>query len=125
MRREMYAMRRADGDWFSIEAGGRTRVPVFRSQAGAWRARARNPELMVFRPAPLDGRALDELATADGGRPVGFWLVNEEEPACDLRRGHPLEYVQLATLEGVAELPRRQGAAPRGQGGLNRATAAA
>ena len=80
---------------------------------------------MVFRPPPLDGRALGELATADDGRPVGFWLVDEEDPACDLRRGHPLEYVQLATLEGVAELPRRQGTTPPGQGGLNYASAGA
>ena len=123
MKQVLYAMRRANGDWFSMEMGGRTRVPVFSSRAGAWRARAKNPELMVFRAAPLDGRALDELATADDGRPVGFWLADEEDPACALRRGRPLEYVQLATLEGVCELPRRPGATPPRQGGLSCAPA--
>ena len=126
MKQVMYGMRRANGDWFSMEAGARTRVPVFRSRAGAWRARAKNPELMVFRPAPLDERALGELATADDGRPAGFWLVDEEDPACDLRRGRPLEYVQLAALEGVAELARRDVTTPPpGQGGLNYAPAGA
>lgn len=119
MKQEMYGMRRANGDWFAMDVDGRMRVPVFRSLEGAWRARAKNPELMLFRPAPLNERALEEMATADEGRPVGFWLVDEEDPAALLRRGHPLEYMQLVTLEGVREVPKRSAARPAfRQGGL-------
>lgn len=104
MKQVMYAMRRANGDWFVMEVAGQWRVPVFRSQTGAWRLRAKNPELMLFWPTPLDERALEDLATADNGHPVGFWLVDEEDPAADLRHGHPLEYSQLATLESMRDL---------------------
>ncbi|MDQ3804990.1 MAG: hypothetical protein M3416_14315 [Acidobacteriota bacterium] len=101
MKQVLYAMRRANGDWFALESGGQNRVPVFRTLDGAWRARARNPELMLFRPARIDEKALEELATADGGRPAGFWLVDEEDPATILTRGRPLGFEQLATLEGL------------------------
>jgi len=105
MRRLFYGMRRANGDWFALEVGGRNRVPVLRTNAGAWRARARNQELMLFRPAPVDEKALEELATADEGRPAAFWLVDEEEPAATLAHGRPLDFEQLATLEGASRLP--------------------
>ena len=104
MRQVMYGMRRANGDWFALGAGGRNRVTVFRTPGGAWRARARNPDLMLFRPAPLDEKALEELATADGGRPAAFWLVDEDDPAVILTRGRPLGFEQLATLEGAGRL---------------------
>ena len=106
MRQEFYGMRRADGGWFALEVKGETRVPVFRSPEGAWRARAKNPELLLFRPALLDGRALDDLATADGGRPAAFLVVDEEDTAAVLTHGLPLEFEQLAVLEGASRLPR-------------------
>lgn len=117
MKKVMYAMRRANGDWFAMRVGGQSRVPVFRTSGGAQRAGAKNPELMLFRPVPVDERALEDLATADDGRPAAFWLVDEEDPAALLAHGYPLEFEQLATLEGVGSLPsvvrsdraRRQG----------------
>lgn len=105
MKQVMYAMRRANGDWFTMSVGGRNLVPVFRTPGGARRARAKNPELMLFRPAPLDESALEDLATADDGRPAAFWLVDEEDPAAILTHGHPLEFEQLATLEAARSLP--------------------
>lgn len=120
MRQKMYAMRRANGDWFALEVDGKSRVPVFRSLDEAWRARAHNPELMLFRPALLDEHALEEMATLDEGGTASFWLVDEEDTGADLRRGYPLEYVQLISLEGVRELPKRASRTPdHYQGGLN------
>jgi hypothetical protein len=107
MKQEIYAMRRANGDWFAMNIHGRMHLLVFRSLEGAGRLQKRNPELIVFRPAPLDERALGEIATANDGRPVRFWLVDEEDPAAELKLGRPLEYNQLVTLEGVRELPGR------------------
>ena len=59
---------------------------------------------MLFWPALIEGSVLTEFATADKGKPVRFWLVDEDEPAANLRQGHPLEYLQLATLEGPVEV---------------------
>ncbi len=105
MRQEIFGMRRADGDWFALELEGQRRVLVFRSLAVAWRVRAKNAELMLFWPAPVDERALRECVIANDGHPVSFWLMDEDDPAADLRSGHPLEYLQLATLERIEPSP--------------------
>jgi hypothetical protein len=107
MRREYFGMRRANGDWFAMEIESQRRVLVFRSLDAAWRWRAKNPQLMLFWPVPVDDKALAHFARANDGRPVSFWLIDEDDPAADLRRGHPLEYMQLATLERFAHLPLR------------------
>ncbi len=127
MRRQFYGMRRANGDWFALEVGGQNRVPVFRTLGGAWRARAKNPELMLFRPALLDERALEDLAAADSGRPAAFLVVDEEDPALVLTRGHNLDFEQRAVLEGASRLPRPGtfGRPPLQGGGLGWAGGAA
>jgi hypothetical protein len=107
MKHEVFGMRRANGDWFVLEVDGQRRVLVFRSLVGAWRARAKNDQLMLYWPALVDERALGQFATADDGQPVSFWLVDDEDPVADLRHGHSLEYLQLCTLERLTELPRR------------------
>lgn len=63
---------------------------------------------MLFWPAPIDKSALAHFATADDGRPVSFWLVDEDDPDAELRHGHPLEYMQLCTLERLIDLPMAQ-----------------
>lgn len=92
----MYAMRRANGDWFALEDHGHLRVPVFHSSRGAVQARTRNSGMLLFTPVALDARALKELAPADGGCLVSFWLV--ENPSAKLTSGQPLEHAQLALL---------------------------
>lgn len=104
MKQELFGMRRANGDWFAVDVADARRVALFRSLTEAWRARAKNDELMLFWPAPIEGNVLTEFATADNGKPARFWLVDEDEPAANLLHGHPLEYLQLATLEGPAEV---------------------
>ena len=106
MKQEVFGMRRANGDWFALEVDER-RVLVFRTLMAAWRARAKNDELMLSWPAPVDERALAEFATANDGRSVSFWLMDEDDPAADLRCGHALGYMQLATLERLKDLPLR------------------
>jgi hypothetical protein len=116
MRQEFFGMRRANGDWFAMEVSDQRRVLVFRSLVGAWRARAKNPGLMLFWPAPVDELALAQFATANDGLPVSFWLIDEEDPAADLQYGHPLEYMQLAMLERIPDLPlRTKHRLPQGQ----------
>ena len=103
MKQELFGMRSANGDWFVLDVADARRVVVFRSLAEAWRARAKNDQLMLFWPAPVERNTLTEFATADKGRPVGFWLVDEDS-AANLRQGHPLEYLQLGTLAESPEI---------------------
>ena len=92
----MYAMRRANGDWFAMEKNGHLHVPVFRSRRAALCAHWRNAGMMLFRPAVLDERALKELAPADEACAVSFWLV--DSGGSGRPTGHLLEHAQLALL---------------------------
>ena len=98
----MYAMQRANGDWFALEHRESFRVPVFSSNSDAMQARAFNVEMEVFRPVLLDERALLNLAPADGDRTAHFWLVNKA--SVNMKRGVALDYAQFALLiRGMTE----------------------
>ncbi len=92
----MYAMRRANGDWYAVEKNGHLHVPVFRSRRAALCAHWRDAGMMLFRPAVLDERALQELAPVDEAWAVSFWLVDSR--GARQPTGHPLEHAQLALL---------------------------
>ena len=94
----MYAMQRANGDWFAVEDRGHLRVPVFRSSGEAEAARERNWGMRLFKPGVLSERALTEMAPTGDGCLVSFWLV--QNPSVSLSRGEPLEYSQLILLLG-------------------------
>ena len=68
----MYAMQRANGDWFAMDKGGRLQVPVFHSSWEAMLARVRNWGMQLFKPVLLGERALKDLGTADGGSAARF-----------------------------------------------------
>jgi hypothetical protein len=96
----MYAMQRANGDWFALKMHDGLRVPVFSSSSEAMQARAFNVEMLVFKPALIDERALKDLAPSEGERPRHFWLV--ETSSRNMKRGIALQYEQLALiLRGV------------------------
>ena len=92
---DIYAMQRANGDWFALDDHGRFRVPVFRSSRDAMQARQRNAEMLLFKPVALDARALKEIVPSDGGN-VDFWLA--DDPSVNLKRGRLIEHAQLALL---------------------------
>jgi hypothetical protein len=96
---DLYALRRANGDWFALDAEGAFRVPVFRSSSDAMQARAFNVEMLVFSPVLLDERHLNELGRANSSDTSHFWLV--DQAAVNLKRGHRLEHGQLATFENA------------------------
>src|SRR6266849_5545324 len=58
----IYAMQRANGDWFALEEREKFRVPVFSSNSEAMQARAFNVEMLVFKPVLLDARAQGSCA---------------------------------------------------------------
>lgn len=94
---ELFAMQRANGDWFALDDQGAFRVPVFRSNSDAMQARAFNVEMLVFSPVVLDEIALKDLARENGTGPSHFWLVDQS--AVNLKRGHRIEHAELSKFE--------------------------
>jgi len=92
----IYAMQRANGDWFALGFREGFRVPVFSSNSEAMHARAFNVEMLVFKPVLVDERALSDLAPIEGQRPAHFWLVNDS--CVNMKRGVALQHSQLASL---------------------------
>ena len=92
----VYAMQRANGDWFALEQREGFRVPIFSSNREAMQARVFNVELLVFKPVPLDEHAIKDLAPVEGQRPAHFWLVKD---ACvNMKTGVALQHSELAGL---------------------------
>ena len=89
----LFAMRRANGDWFALDDNGNFRVPVFHNSAAAMVARSRESGMECFRPVLLDEPAFKNLTTTDGGKAC-FWLV--EDPLMELNRGRALDHQELA-----------------------------
>jgi hypothetical protein len=92
----LFAMRRANGDWFALDERGRFRVPLFSSVRGGMMARVSVWGMRLFEPVALDGRALGELVTADGLGETEFWLV--DDPFTSQKRGRLIDRAQLALL---------------------------
>ncbi len=95
----VYAMQRANGDWFALEQREGFRVPIFSSNREAMAARAFNVEMLVFKPVLVDERALKDLAPTEGQRPAHFWLVRDE--CTNMKRGVALLHSELAQLIGA------------------------
>ena len=100
---EIYAMRRANGDWFALEEGGRLCLPVFHSSHDAFMARLRTVEMLLFSPIALDAGLLSEIVGGPGK--VDFCMVNN--PFGSLKNGVPLPHEQLASLIRSAAPERR------------------
>ena len=93
---EIYAMRRANGDWFALEGHGRLRVPLFHSSHDGMMARLRNFGMLLFKPVALDTRLLREIVPVGGGSDVDFCMVND--PFGSLSRGSLVEHAELGLL---------------------------
>ena len=92
----LFAMQRANGDWFALDDRGRFRVPLFSSRQGGLMARVDNWGLRLFKPVALDGHVLGELVPADGVSETDFWLV--DDPFTSLNRGRLIDRAQLSQL---------------------------
>ena len=95
----LYAMQRANGDWFALDDRGRFRVPLFSSRQGGLMARVSNWGLSLFKPVALDARSLADLSPADGVSETDFWLV--DDPFTSLSRGRLIDRAQLSLLMSV------------------------
>ena len=90
--KSLFAMRRANGDWFALDDQGSFRVPIFHSSGQAMVARSRETGMECFRPVELDAAAFKNLTTTDEGKAL-FWLI--ADPLMKLSHGRPLDHKQL------------------------------
>lgn len=93
---DIYAMRRANGDWFAFDDDGRFRVPIFHSSNDGMIARSRNKEMLLFKPVALDAHLLKQLVPAGGEGEVDFCIVRD--PSGDLDRGSLVKLAHVASL---------------------------
>ena len=92
----MYAMQRANGDWFALDDDGRLRVPVFQSSGEAMQARAHDWGMLLFKPVIFDERALNELAPTGDESGLCFWLADGS--STKLSHGHLIDNARLVSL---------------------------
>ena len=93
---DIFAMQRANGDWFALDHQGRLRVPLFHSSQEAMIARLHNFGLLVFKPVVVDARFLKEIVPLPGEDEVDFCMV--DDPFATLNRGSTMRRTQLALL---------------------------
>ena len=93
---DIFAMQRANGDWFALDHHGRLRVPLFHSSQDAMIARLHNFGLLVFKPVVLDARFLKEIVPLPGEDEVDFCMV--DDPFASLNRGSTMRRAQLTLL---------------------------
>ena len=91
----LYAMRRANGDWYAIAHKGSLRVPIFKSTCDATTARLRDSGMECFRPVTFDVRAFEELKRTDA-HTASFLMIND--PSRHLKHGLRLGFTDLAPL---------------------------
>lgn len=102
--KKIYAMRRANGDWFALEGHGRFSVPLFLSSHDALMSRLRNFGMLLFEPVVLDDQLLNEVDPGAGGSTVDFCLV--KDPFASLARGSHLARAQVALLINSSNEPQ-------------------
>jgi hypothetical protein len=93
---EMYALQRANGDWFALDEPGRLCVPVFNSNSDAMQARSLNFQMLHFKPMILDKRAIDDLRSEKTEGAASFRIISD--PTLNLNRGRSIEFAQLVLL---------------------------
>jgi hypothetical protein len=98
---DIFAMQRANGDWFALEDYGRLRVPLFHSIHDAMMARLRNFGLLLFKPVVIDALFLKNIVPLPGEDEVDFCMI--DDPFASLSRGAPVGHGELAVLIAADE----------------------
>jgi hypothetical protein len=98
---DIFAMQRANGDWFALNNYGRLRVPLFHSIHDAMMARLRNFGLLLFDPVVVDAVFLQKLVPLPGEDEVDFCMI--DDPFASLKRGATVGRQELVLLIGLAD----------------------
>ena len=113
---DIFAMQRANGDWFALGHYGRLRVPIFHSIYDAMMARLRNRGLLLFQPVVVDALFLKDIVPLPGEDEVDFCMI--DDPFASLIRGATVGRRELALLirpadENIASNGSAPGALPQ------------
>ena len=92
----IFAMQRANGDWFALDHYGRLRVPLFHSIHDAMMARLRNFGLLLFKPVVVDAVFLKKIVPLPGEDEVDFCMI--DDPFASLNSGSIVGRRDLALL---------------------------
>ena len=104
---DIFAMQRANGDWFALDHHGSLRVPIFHSIHDAMMARLRNFGLLLFEPIVVDALFLKNIVPLAGEAEVDFCLV--DDPYASLSCGATMGRRELAALiPALCVLPHRR-----------------
>lgn len=98
----LYAMQRANGDWFALDDQGSFRVPVFHSSGAAMLARSRDSSMECFRPVALDTPAFNNLTSTDEGKAC-FWLISDPLRKLSLGRAFDRQQLTQFIANGAGE----------------------
>lgn len=99
--RELFVLRRANGDLYTEQAGEELRVPVWSSRESVERYRERNPALRVFFPARLERRLLTKALGGNGARrDAAPFLLSEDSPDASLSDGRTVGIDELLPAVG-------------------------
>ena len=101
---EMLVMRRANGDLFTEEINGRTVIPMWSSRDAVARYRERNPELLTYLPARLNDALLRRIRQSEDGHAT-FFLMAEDAPDANLKRGREVAFDELLFANNLTSLP--------------------
>ena len=93
---DIFAMQRANGDWFALDHYGRLRVPLFHSIHDAMMARLRNLGLLLFEPVVIDTLFLKNIVPSPGEDEVEFCII--DDPFASLSLGATVGRRELAAL---------------------------
>ena len=93
---DIFAMQRANGDWFALDHHGGLRVPLFHSIQDAMMARLHNFGLLLFKPVVVDALFLKKIAPLPGEDAVDFCMV--DDPFASLNNGSIVRRPELALL---------------------------
>ena len=86
-------MRRANGDWFAFDVGGRLRVPLFQGREAAVHSRLRNSEMLLFKPVELDPQLLKEMFPVGDASQIDFCVIGD--PSRSLKKGIVIEHAKV------------------------------
>jgi hypothetical protein len=102
---EMYMLRRANGDFFAEEVGGRLSIPVWPSREAVARYKERNPELIFFSPARADRDLMKRLTGGPGREAADFFLLSGSAPDAYLKDGKPISLEEVFREDEIASKP--------------------
>jgi hypothetical protein len=97
----LFAMQRANGDWFALNHHGRLRVPLFHTIHDAMMARLRNFGLLLFEPVVVDALFLKNIEPLPGDDEMDFSII--DDPFAGLSRGATVGRRELAVLIAAHE----------------------